>query len=380
MPDVLIVADTIRSAELRHEVPLSVPDPFIYLERDGQKHAVAASMETGRIAEAVPGIVVHPWEVFGVDELYADGWTLEQIQLELVVRSCREVGIAQAVVPDEFPLREADHLRANGVELTVDKPFFDARRRSKNEAELAGIRRAQRAAEAGMAVGRDLLRRAEQNGSGLTVDGEPLTCELIKLHAERAFGEHGAGAVDEFIVSHGAQTAVGHDMGSGQIQPGDVVLFDFFPRDRESACFADMTRTFVVAGEPDEEIRSFHGLCKEALDRCVEAIGPGLTGKELHRLVCDFFHEHGQPTQLHKEPGTPLDSGFYHATGHGVGLEVHEKPGIGRSGEAFVAGDVLAIEPGLYRAGYGGVRLEDLILVTDDGAEVLTDFPYELAP
>jgi Xaa-Pro aminopeptidase len=167
-------------------------------------------------------------------------------------------------------------------------------------------------------------------------------------------------------------------MGSGPIEPGDIVLFDFFPRDRESACFADMTRTFVVAGEPDAELREWHGLCKQALDLCVDAIRPGLNGKDLHRLVCDFFHEHGQPTQLHKPKGEVLASGFYHATGHGVGLEVHEKPGIGRSGEDFVAGDVLAIEPGLYRPGYGGVRLEDLVLVTADGAEVLTDFPYEL--
>jgi len=380
MPDVLIVADTIRSAELRHEIPLSVPDAFLYLERDGQRHVVVPSMEGARIAAAAPSVVVHPWEEFGVDELFAEGKTSEEANLEITLRACRSIGVESAVVPDEFPLREADHLRGHGVEVTVDKRCFDERRRSKNEAELAGIRRAQRAAEAGMAAGRDLLRRAEANGSRLIVDGEPLTCELIKLHAERAFGRHGAGATDEFIVSHGAQTAVGHDMGSGAIQPGEIVLFDFFPRDRESGCYADMTRTFVVAGEPQEEIAEFHGLSKQALDLCVAAIKPGLTGKELHRMVCDFFADHGQPTQLHKTPGEVLDSGFYHATGHGVGLEVHEKPGIGRSGEAFVPGDVLAIEPGLYRAGFGGVRLEDLILVTDDGAEVLTDFPYELAP
>jgi Xaa-Pro aminopeptidase len=379
MPDVLIVADTIRSPELRHEVPLAVPDPFIYIEREGTKHMVAASMELVRLPAVAPEISAHPLEELGSDELFAQGLGLQEIQLELLLRACRAVGLERAVVPATFPVREADFLRSNGIEVTPDESFFDERRRSKTAAEIEGIRRAQRAAEAGMAAGIDLLRRAERNGAGLVVDGEPLTCELIKLHAERAFGAHGA-AAEEFIASHGAQTAVGHDMGSGQIEPGDVVLFDFFPRDRESGCFADMTRTFVVAGEPSEEIRDYHRLAKEALERCADAIKPGLSGKDLHTMVCEFFHEHGHPTQLHKEQGQVLDSGFYHATGHGVGLEVHEKPNIGRTGQPFVPGDVLAIEPGLYRAGYGGVRLEDLILVTEDGAEVLTDFPYDLEP
>ena len=375
MPDVLIVGDTVRSAELRHEVPLLIGDSFLYLERDGARHIVAPSMELVRLP-ADAGITPHPLEEFGADELYASGRSLEEIAHELTLRACRSLGITSAVVPFEFPLGRADFLRAQGIELTPDRRFFDDRRRVKSPAELDGIRRAQRAAEAGMAAGRDLLARAEPNAAGLAVEGEPLTCELIKLHAGRAFEEHGAHS-DELIASRGPQTAVGHDAGSGQIQPADVVLFDFFPRDRESGCFADMTRTFVVGDAPDE-LQEYHRLAKEALDRCVDLIAPGVNGLDVHRMVCELFHEHGHPTQLHKEPGQVLDSGFYHATGHGVGLEVHEKPSIGRTGDDFVAGDVLAIEPGLYRPGYGGVRLEDLILVTDDGCEVLTEFPYDL--
>jgi Xaa-Pro aminopeptidase len=377
VPDVLIVADSIRCPELRHEVPLAVPDAFFYLEHGGRKHMVAPSMELARLPVVAPDIEGHPLEEFGIDELFGRGLPLEEVHLELLLRACRGIGVESAVVPARFPVWAADHLRANGIELRPDRSFFDDRRRVKTEAELAGIKRAQLAAEAGMAAGVELLRRAERNGAGLVVDGEPLTCELVKLHAERAFSEHGA-AAEEFIVSHGAQTAIGHDMGSGRIEPGDVVLFDFFPRDRESACFADMTRTFVVAGEPDEELSEFHRLSKEALELCVAAIRPGLNGKELHALVCDFFHGHGYPTQLHKQDGEVLDSGFYHATGHGIGLEVHEKPNIGRAGQPFLPGDVLAVEPGLYRAGFGGVRVEDLVLVTEDGAEVLTHFPYEL--
>jgi Xaa-Pro aminopeptidase len=138
-----------------------------------------------------------------------------------------------------------------------------------------------------------------------------------------------------------------------------------------------MTRTFAV-GEPPAEVREYHALVKEALDLAVAAIRPGVDGKAVHQLVCDFFHEHGFPTQLHKEEGEVLEDGFYHGTGHGVGLAVHEAPSLGQVGDELVAGDVITIEPGLYRRGVGGVRLEDLLLVTETGYENLTRFPYDL--
>jgi len=376
--DVLIYADSIRFAEMRHEVPLGVPDPFLYAERNGTRSVVASSFELGRINDVAPDIEALPMEEFGIDELYAQGLTREEIELEVVLRTARRFGIDDAVVPGTFPLELADHLRSNGIQVRADRDLFVQRRRVKNDAELAGIRRAQRAAEAAMDAARELMRSAERQNGSVLLDGEPLTCERIKLAVEQAFTANGAFA-DEFIVSHGPQTAVGHDMGSGPIAPDEPVCLDLFPRDRESGCFADMTRVFVV-GTPSDELREWHTLCKEALDRSVAAVKPGVSGSALHKISCDIFEEHGYPTLRSKEPGEVLRDGFYHSLGHGVGLEVHEEPSLGRAPGELVAGDVIAVEPGLYRHGYGGCRLEDLVLVTESGPEVLTDYPYDLEP
>jgi Xaa-Pro aminopeptidase len=376
MTDVLIIGDTTRSPELRHEVPLAVPDAFLYAEVGGKRSVVISSLEASRVEELGSDLEVLTYEDIGTDELLKRGLDTYALAKEMHLAACRKLGLESALTPGGFPFGHAEYLRSQGIELSADQRFFDERRRVKNEHELAGIRRACRAVEAGAAVGVEMLRSASRSNGVLKLGGEPLTCERIKLEVERAFGEHGA-AAEEFIVSHGVQTAVGHDGGSGPIAADDVVLFDLFPRDRESACFSDFTRTFSV-GPPSDELAEYHRLSREALDLAVGAVKPGVRGSEIHRHVCDFFHEHGYKTQLHKEDGEVLVDGYFHATGHGVGLEVHERPGVGRvEGEPFVEGDVIALEPGLYRHGYGGVRLEDLVLVTADGAEVLTSFPYD---
>jgi Xaa-Pro aminopeptidase len=378
VPDVLIYADTIRSPELRHELPLAIPDPFLYVECEGERHVVLTSFEIDRVREIAGAPEPHPYEEFGYDDLIAQGLPRDEVLLEVVVNAGRALGVTEALVPWTFPAKFADRLRKAGVELTPELDFFQDRRRVKSGAELAGIRRAQRAAEAGMDAARGLLRRAEPSGPGLVVDGEPLTSELIKVAILEAFIARGTVA-DEFIVSHGPQSAVGHDMGSGPIVAGESIVIDLWPRDVETACYADMTRTYVV-GEPPEEIVRYHALCKEALDRSLAAIRAGVPGADVFTLVCELFHEAGQPTQLSKPPGEVLADGFYHGLGHGVGLEVHEAPSLGRAPGAMVAGDVVTVEPGLYRQGFGGVRLEDLVLVTEDGAENLTEYPYDLAP
>jgi Xaa-Pro aminopeptidase len=367
MPGVLICADTIRSPELRHEVPFAAPDALIYAEENGTRYAFVSSIEIPRVEE-LGGLEVVPWEDIGLDELVAAGMPYHALLRELTLRACRKLGLEDVVTPRAFPLDVADHLRANGVRVRADD-LFDERRRVKNDAELAGVRRAQRAAERGMDAIRARLRA-----------GDEVTSEDLRAEALRAFTDAGVITPDIVIVSHGAQAAVGHEPGHGPIAPGEPIICDLYPQDPESGCFADMTRTFCL-GEPPEELVRYHAVCREALERVYEAIRPGTTGEELFRLTSDVFHARGIRTRVHdKKDGEVLDEGFYHALGHGVGLEVHEYPSLGESGEALVAGDVIAIEPGCYRKGFGGCRLEDLVLVTDDGHERLTDYGYELAP
>jgi Xaa-Pro aminopeptidase len=169
-------------------------------------------------------------------------------------------------------------------------------------------------------------------------------------------------------------------MGEGQLQAGEPIVIDLWPRDGESSCCADMTRTYVVGDVPDEVVE-WHRLCLEALERAVADMRPGVTGRSVYDGTCEIFEAAGYPTQRTKAEGQSLDEGFFHSLGHGVGLDVHEQPVLGMVGhEQLERGEVFAVEPGLYRPGFGGCRLEDLVLVTENGAEKLTRFPYDLTP
>ncbi|HEY1317894.1 MAG TPA: M24 family metallopeptidase [Gaiella sp.] len=376
--DLLIVGDTERCPELRHELPLRIGDPFLYAEIGERRIAVVWSIEGDRIAVVDDTVEIVPVETISVDDLVASGIDYYELGPAQMVRSVESLGVTRARVPRAFPLQIGDALRAAGVELVPDQRFFDERRRRKSAPELDGIRRASRAAEAGQAAIASLLARSEPGEGGRFVDGEPLTSELLRAAAEQAYAAHGCRS-DDSIVAHGPQAADGHHIGAGRVANDDVLVCDLFPLDLESGCYSDMTRTFSV-GTPDPELVTWHGHTREALEVVRGLVAPGADGAELYRTVCRFYEDLGYPTRLSAEEGAVLREGFNHGLGHGVGLEVHEAPGLSRTGHELLAGDVITLEPGLYRHGFGGVRLEDLVLVTDDGCETITTFPYDLDP
>jgi Xaa-Pro aminopeptidase len=302
---------------------------------------------------------------------------------ETVARVVRKIGVDEAVVPGDFPLALGDRLRHDGIVLTVDDDAVDLRRRAKSLAELDGIRAAQRAAEAGMSAARSLLFRARPTGDGqLELDGERLLADDVRAALRAACAEAGAPCPPEVIVAS-VWNGNGHEPGSGPLPSGLPIVVDLWPRHDASGCWADMTRTFVVGtsdGEHVDLIAEHAQVVRSALERAKAAIRPGISGRELFELVCDLFESAGHLTQRSAQGGDEVE-GFQFSLGHGVGLDVHESPALGLAGrEELVAGDVLALEPGLWSARIGEVRFEDLVLVTNDGCETLTRFAYDLAP
>jgi Xaa-Pro aminopeptidase len=381
MSALLLFGDTERNAVLRHEIPVPVIDSLLLVVANGSRYVLTSVVDRDRIAEAIPDAEVLDFFDFGLLELMEDGMERREAVRETVVRVLAQIELDAAAVPSDFPLALAERLRAAGVRLSIDDDAFDVRRRAKTASELGGVRRAQRAAMAGMEAARGLLFSASSGAEGLLVlDGELLLAEDVRAAMRAACEAAGARCPAGVMVSS-VFAGFGHDPGHGPLPAGLPIVVDLWPQHEPSSCWGDMTRTFVV-GEPRAEaaaeLAKMEALVRSAFEETLATLRPGVTGRDLYLRVCERFEAAGYPTQRTKTPADGHD-GFQFALGHGVGLEVHEQPYLGLSGRGqLVVGDVVAIEPGLQRDGIGMVRFEDLLLVTESGAENLTDFPYDL--
>jgi Xaa-Pro aminopeptidase len=360
---VLVIGDPLSSPDMRHHVPVLVPDPILYVEHDRGKTVFVRAVDAVLLAQ------LDDVELVLFEDLGLPGAGVRYEMLgELAVRACRTLGVSSARTPGRFPVAVADALRTANVSVDPDEEFFATRRRPKRPEQLEGCRRAVRAVEAGWDAVRKVLR--EQSS---------VTAEELQDAAAAAIARSQATPFDILIVPHGEDSVTAHAQGTGVVRDGDPVIVDLIARDRTTGMYADMTRTFC-RGEQPEELSDYVDACERALEVAISAVRPGLVGGELNAIASEVFEAAGYPT-LRKHTSGEMDQGFWHSLGHGVGLEVHEGPSLRPDSiSVLMVGEVLSLEPALYRKGFGGCRLEDMVVVTEQGSERLTEYPRTATP
>jgi Xaa-Pro aminopeptidase len=368
----LLDADGTDSTQ-RYLSGFDAPDPFVTCYTPGGVHLLVSGLEYGRAGRVARADTVTRFSAYDYRERVTESGRATG-RGAVVADFLADHGVDEVVAPGRFPLGTADGLRDAGVTVRVDETDAVAEIRAvKTDAEVEHVRRTQRANERAMAAAESLLESASVVEGVLHRDGDPLTSEAVRREIELTLVRQGC-ALDETIVACGADAADPHDRGSGPLRADEPIVVDIFPRDTETRYHADMTRTFLK-GTPDATLREWFDLTDEARRAALDAVEPGVTGAAVHDAVCDVYEAAGLPT-LRSKPDA--ETGFIHSTGHGVGLDVHELPRIAPDGGELEPGNVVTIEPGLYDPDVGGVRIEDLIVVTDDGYENLTEYPVEL--
>jgi Xaa-Pro aminopeptidase len=298
----------------------------------------------------------------------------------LAARLLRERGFAEARVAPALPAIHFEGLHAAGIDAKVDRTLFVAERRHKSEREAAAIEAAQKAAEAAVVEVVRELAKSEIKDGVLWSNGGPLTSEKLYARAQHALGELGFTCPD-MIVASAPNNALPHYRGEGPIHANAPVIIDIFPTSRETHFHGDLTRT-VVVGDVSEEVRRMHAATLQALDAGIETIAAGVRGKDAHLAVVQVLVDRGfGATSPEGFEGPDGVARMNHSTGHGVGLEVHEEPGVrAANDEPLEEGDVVTVEPGLYLLGFGGVRIEDTGMVTKHGFKNFTTLTRSLDP
>ncbi|MFQ3284638.1 MAG: Xaa-Pro aminopeptidase [Natronomonas sp.] len=367
----LIEADG-ETADQRYLSGFTAPDPFVSLYT-GETTILLSALEYGRAKRTARADRVERHSAYDHRANVAEYGSREGKHRTLAA-FLEAHGADSVAVPSDFPVGTADGLREHGIAVEADPDgVVGSIRARKAEEEIEHIRTTQRANEAAMARAADLLASATVADGALRVNDEPLTAERVKRAIEIELLKHDC-ALDETIVACGADAADPHNRGSGPLSAGEAIIVDIFPRSKETGYYADMTRTFCV-GEPTETIERWYDLTHEAQRAALDAIEAGVSGSDVHDAVCDVYEDAGLPTLRADETA---ETGFIHTTGHGVGLDIHEHPRLSEEETELEAGNVVTVEPGLYDPEVGGVRIEDLVVVTEDGYENLTDYPTEL--
>jgi len=349
-------------ADMRYLTRFRTSDPVPFVKIRGEKGKIIVSqMEFERAVRESSAVPVTRAQA-GLTEILKE----EKNRWRAYARMISGLAKGDVLVPPQFPAALARELEAFGKVIVDDDTVLKARA-VKSEEEIAAIAQVQEATDAAMAGAIDSIRRAKVKKGVLYRGRAPLTSEILQREVAVTLLGRGCRAVDT-IISCGEDSAIPHVRGSGPLREGASIILDLFPQDEETGYTADMSRT-VVKGEPSPEIEEMFGAVLGAQSHAMTLVRPGVTGAAVHQAVVDYLKERGFESNT---------KGFIHNLGHGVGLEVHELPTLGPAGGELAAGNVITLEPGLYYPGTGGVRLEDMGVVTPGGFRDLTKLPKEL--
>ncbi|HEY3857960.1 MAG TPA: Xaa-Pro peptidase family protein [Verrucomicrobiae bacterium] len=369
--NVLIVADSDRDANMLYAVGMFTPDPFIYFRVDGKSHIVVTDLEVERARKKAAHCRVLSYNQC-MEKL---GRKSKQPGMAKVINLLfRERHLRKVFVPANFPHGLARELRNYKIKVRVKKGGVFPQREFKTPEEVKKISGALMMAEVGLAEGIQALKTSKiQKDGKLTYHGVPLSSEKLRGIIETAIVQAG-GMPCHTIVAGGRQGCDPHETGHGPLRANEPIVLDVFPRSSKTGYFGDITRT-VVRGRASEAARKAYDTVARAQEIAFEQLKPGMRAAQVHKSVEEFFESQGFKTC--RKSGRA--QGFFHGTGHGLGMELHEPPRLGvNSTDILAAGHVVTIEPGLYYSEMGGIRLEDVAAITAQGPKNLTKFEKTL--
>lgn len=365
----LIVAASDHDADMLYATKFWAGDPFIFLQRNGKRTLVLTDLEIDRARRQAEA---DEFVSFSKLEREVQGKAKKAPPYEKVLSHfLRKRGVRSTVVPGNFPLGYARTLAADKIRLETTNGLFWPEREAKSDEEIQMISRALRITEIGLARAVEVLKAS---GIGparkLRWGGKPLTSEVLRAEIDSAILRAG-GTPGGTIVAGGDQACDPHERGFGPLRANSLIILDVFPRDSKTGYFGDMTRT-VVRGHARDAQRQLWETVKAGQALALRKIKAGVDGAEIHKAIQDFFAKRGYRTEVRN--GRQV--GFFHGTGHGLGLEIHEYPRLQKV--VLKERQVLTVEPGLYYPGIGGVRQEDVVMITKAGHWKLSRFPKQL--
>lgn len=366
----LIIASSESSADLLYATGFRAPDPFVFLQDGNKKLLLLSDLEIDRGRQQAKVSRVDSFSEF---EKKAQGKKKRRPSYARVVAVWLRANKSGSVlIPAEFPVGLFRLLKKEGLRLKPAKGSFYPERERKSAGEVRAIEAAIRIAEAGMARAMGLLSASVPRQDGrLFLGRRILTSELLRAEIETTIVRAGGEAKGDTIVACGEQACDPHGRGSGPLRANELIILDIFPRDARSGYHGDITRT-VVRGRATDAQRKLWETCLAGHAMALEKMRPGNQGAVTHEQIKTFFSGEGFPTGVHNGRW----QGFFHGTGHGLGLEVHEPPRFAAA--TFLPGHVITVEPGIYIPGIGGVRHEDVVLVTRRNPRLLTKAPKPL--